>query len=190
MYGNLIGKTLRLEPGLIERAARSSKAEMRRVDSGAAKPRLPSTPITRPAQIDHSVLQQFGRRAVWVAKLEEAVELLDDLAHDLSVDVDNDADTLQPDVELQDEEPLDTARSVVGVKYEEVDRELENDVIAWLAEDPEHWPIFRLILLDSWQDGFGRWRDGVPTWIRALGTNVVISHYQQDPFGRKGMVDL
>ena len=32
--------------------------------------------------------------------------------------------------------------------YEEADRALEADVTEWLAKDPEHWPIFRLVIFD------------------------------------------
>jgi hypothetical protein len=29
-------------------------------------------------------------------------------------------------------------------------------VMEWLAQDPEHWPIFRLVVLDPWQEQSGR----------------------------------
>ena len=82
-----------------------------------------------------------------------------------------------------DEDPLPVALSVVQSAYEDADRALEERVIAWLATDPEHWPIFRLVLLDAWQDRPGRWRNGVTRWVRGLGSDTVLAHFQQNPYG-------
>jgi hypothetical protein len=40
--------------------------------------------------------------------------------------------------------------SVVHTNCEEADQELEARVTEWLARDPEHWPIFRLVVPDPW----------------------------------------
>ncbi|CAA9554645.1 MAG: hypothetical protein AVDCRST_MAG19-1117 [uncultured Thermomicrobiales bacterium] len=84
-----------------------------------------------------------------------------------------------------DEAPLAGALSVVGAAYEDADRELEERAIAWLARDPEHWPIFRLVALNPWQEEPGRWREGVPRWLRILATDAVLGRFQQDPCGRR-----
>ncbi len=88
-----------------------------------------------------------------------------------------------------DEDPLAVALSVLQSVYEEADRELEAAAIAWLAVDPEHWPIFRLVVLEPWQQEPGQWREEVPRWVRTLGTNTTLAHFQQDPFGRQRVVD-
>ena len=135
-------------------------------------------PIAEPAHVDHPELRELALQAAWVAKLEEATEVLDDLVVALTEDGDDAGENVNP----ANENPLAVALSVVRAAYEDADRER---AIAWLAEDPEHWPIFRLVLLDPWQGEPGRWREGVPRWVRALGSDTVLAHFQQDPYGRR-----
>jgi hypothetical protein len=141
-----------------------------------------------PRAVDHPALREFALRAGWVAKLEETVDVLEELAHALREDEPvEDADAAF-DVLLED--PLDVALSIVAHDYEEADQALEAEVTAWLAEDPEHWPIFRLVLLDPWQVRPGRWRADTPRWVRSLATDVVLAHFQQDPYGRQRTVQF
>jgi hypothetical protein len=143
---------------------------------------------TDPRDIDHPALREFALHAAWVAKLEETVDVLEDLVADLRDDVaDDDADGA---LEVLLEDPLDVALSIVSNDYEEADQALEGEVIAWLAEDPEHWPIFRLVLLDPWQVRPGRWRADTPRWVRSLATDVVLAHFQQDRYGRQRTIHL
>ena len=65
---------------------------------------------------------------------------------------------------------------------EDADRLLEERGTEWLAEDPEHWPNFRLAVLDPWQKRPGQWRDDAPRWVLTLGSNTIIAHVQQDPW--------
>ena len=141
------------------------------------------TRINDPTQIDHPDLREFAVQAAWVAKLEDAVEVREELVVDL---VDEEQ---RSDREPWDEDPLEVALSVVHANYEEADQELEARVTEWLARDPEHWPIFRLVVLDPWQDQPGRWREDAPGWVRSLGTNTAIAHFQQDPYGRQRVLD-
>ena len=143
-------------------------------------------PITDPAQVDHPELRELALRAAWVAKLEEAMEALEDLVLDLA----DDEDDAGMDVDPADEDPLGVALAVVQATYEDADRALEERATAWLAEDPEHWPIFRLVLLERWQEGPGRWRAGAPRWVLTLAADTVLAHFQQDPYGRQRVVDL
>ena len=142
------------------------------------------TRISDPAQIDHADLREFAVHAAWVAKLEDAVEALEELVVDL---VDEEQ---RSKLEPWDEDPLEVALSVVHANYEEAEQALEARVTEWLAQDPEHWPIFRLVVLDPWQERPGRWRKDVPGWVRSLGTNTALAHFQQDPFGRQRVVDF
>ena len=109
---------------------------------------------------------------------------MEDLVLDLTED-----EELAPDDDAG-EEPLAVALSVVQSTYEEADRTLEERVAVWLAEDPEHWPIFRLVVLDPWQRDPGQSHEGVPRWVRTLGANTTIAHFQQDPFERQRVVDI
>ena len=93
------------------------------------------------------------------------------------------------ELEPWDEDPLEVALSVVHANYEEADQELEARVAEWLAQDPEHWPVFRLVVLDPWQEQPGRWREDGPGWVRSLGTNKALAHFQLGPYGRQSLMD-
>jgi len=136
---------------------------------------------TAPDDVDHAGLRELAREAAWVAKLEDAVQALQDLVRDLVADDAGDEESAIGGLE----DPLEVALLVLEAAYEEADAALEEQAAAWLAVDPEHWPIFRLVVLDPWQVAPGRWRNAVPGWVRVLGTDAVLAHYQQDPFGRR-----
>jgi len=141
-------------------------------------------PIGEPARIDHPRLRDLAEQAVWVAKLEEAMEVLEDLAGDAYPDASTDAPA-----EGVDDDPLAVAWEFVQARWEDEDRGLEERVVTWLAADPEHWSIFRLILLDPWQVAPGQWRSGTPRWVRTLGTDTIIAHFRDDPSGRQHQPD-
>jgi hypothetical protein len=103
-----------------------------------------------PTRIDRAAIREFAVQAAWVAKLEDAVEVLEDLAVDL-VD-----EAQRSDLEPWEEDPLEVALSVVHANFEDAEQALEARVTEWLAQDPEHWPIFRLVVLDPWQEQSGR----------------------------------
>lgn len=136
-----------------------------------------------PTLVDHPQLREFAVQAAWVAKLEDAVGVLEELVVDL-VD-----DEHRSNLEPWEEDPLEVALSVVQANYEDAEQELEARVTEWLAQDPEHWPIFRLVVLDPWQEQPGRWREDAPAWVRSLGTNTALAHVQQDPYGRQRIID-
>jgi hypothetical protein len=134
-----------------------------------------------PAQIDHPQLRELALEAAYVAKLEAAVGALEELMVDPGDD--------QSEAEPEEGDPLGVALDVVQATFEEADQELEARVTEWLARDPEHWPIFRLVVLDPWQEQQGQWREDVPGWVRSLGTNTALAHFQHDPFGRQRMIE-
>jgi hypothetical protein len=119
-----------------------------------------------------------------VAKLEDAVGVLEELVVDLVTE------GQRSDLEPWEEDPLEVALSVVHANFEAADQELEARVTEWLAQDSEHWPIFRLVVLDPWQEQPGQWRDDSPGWVRSLGTNTALAHFHQDPYGRQRVIDL
>ncbi len=69
--------------------------------------------------------------------------------------------------------------------YEEAIGTREERAIAWLGRDPAPEPIFRLVLLTSWQHEPGQRREGVPRRVRVLAAGAVLAHFQQDPYGRR-----
>jgi hypothetical protein len=140
------------------------------------------TRIDDPTQIDHPDLRDFAVQAAWVAQLKDAVEVLEEIVIDL---VDEEQ---RSELEPWEDDLLAVALSVVQANYEEADQELEARDTEWLAQDPEHWPIFRLVVLDPWQEQPGRWREDAPGWVRSIGTNTALAHFQQDPYGRQRVV--
>ena len=139
--------------------------------------------ISNPTHVDNPELRELAIHAAWVAKLEDAVAILEDLV--FAADNDEEEIELDADLEPWEEEPLAVALDVVRANAEEADRVLEGRVTEWLAQDPEHWPIFRLAVLDPWQERPGQWRDDVPGWVLSLGSDTIIAHFQQDPHGRR-----
>src|SRR5215217_6937191 len=47
---------------------------------------------------------------------------------------------------------LEVAPALEEATFEDADRELEARVAEWLVQDPEPWPIFRLVVLDRPSD--------------------------------------
>ncbi len=133
-----------------------------------------------PTQIDHPDLREFAVQAAWVAKLEDAVGVLEELVVDL---VDEEQ---RSELEPWEEDPLEVALSVVHANYEEADQELEARVTEWLAQDPEHWPIFRLVVLDPWQEQPGQWREDVPGGSEASGPTPRSRTSSKIPMGGSG----
>ncbi len=149
-------------------------------------------PITDPQEVEHPTLRELAREAVWVAKLEDAVAALEDLIADLleplpDIDAAATSENQPPDGV---EDPLQVALSVVASTHEEADATLEGRLTQWLAEDPEHWPIFRLVLLDTWLNERVCLDPAAPGWIRVLATNAALAHFQQDRYGRQRVLDL
>ena len=84
--------------------------------------------------------------ATWVATLEDAVGVREELVVDL---VDEEQ---RSDLEPGEDDPLEVAWSVVYANCEAADQEVEARVTEGLAQDPEPWPIVRLGVLDPWQE--------------------------------------
>jgi len=80
---------------------------------------------------------------------------------------------------------LVVALSVIHETRHVSEQELEELVASWLAEDPEHWPVLRLMLLDPWQERPGNWADDTPDWVRTFGAIAASAHEKYDPFGRR-----
>ena len=150
------------------------------------------TPITDPQAIEHPALRELALEAAWVAKLEDAADALEDIVEDLAEPVaDPGGDGSGEARPVDDEEdPLRLALSVVASARDDTEAALEGRLAGWLAEDPEHWPIFRLALLDAWRDERGGLNQSVPGWVRALTTNAALAHVQHDPYGRRRELDL
>ena len=55
-------------------------------------------------------------------------------------------------VQMPNPHRLEVASALVDATFEDADRELEARVAEWLTQDPEPWPIFRLMVLDRPRD--------------------------------------
>jgi len=82
--------------------------------------------ITNPSHVDHAEPREIA----------EPIELGDDRA-DASAERD-----------LNDDDPLSLAESIVSAACEAADQAIEAELINWLRAGPDHWPIFRLVLID------------------------------------------
>jgi len=98
-------------------------------------------PVTDPLAITHTTLREFAMAAVWVAKLEDAVEALEDLvelfdpladANGIEPSEGRTADDAVGDVDDVDD-ALEVALSVVTTAREAADAALEARLAAWLA---------------------------------------------------------
>ena len=164
-------------------------------DPGPCREEPAIPPVTDPLAIEHPTLREFAMAAVWVAKLEDAVEALENLVDLLDPRADADGDepgeerTIGDDVDKVDD-LLEVALSVVTVAREEADAALEARLVAWLPAAPEHSAIFRLALFDAWRDERGGLDPTVLGWVRGLTTNAALAHFQQDPYGRRREIDL
>ena len=81
------------------------------------------------------------------------------------------------------------ALSASNANVEEADQALEPRLAEWLAQGPEHWSIFRLVVLDPWQEEPGRWREDAPGRVQSIGTNIALAHFQQDAYRRQRVGD-
>src|SRR5215208_4644423 len=75
--------------------------------------------ISDPIQIDHPAIRVFAVQAAWVAKLEDAVGVLEELVVDLM------DEGQRLDLEPWEEDPLEVALSVVHTNFEEAEQEFE-----------------------------------------------------------------
>ena len=62
---------------------------------------------------------------------------------------------------------------------------LEEQIAIWLAEDPENWPVLRLVLLDPWSDSVHHWHQDAPAWFHVLGECAESAVEKFGPFGRQ-----
>jgi hypothetical protein len=63
---------------------------------------------------------------------------------------------------------LEVAPALVEATFEDADRELEARVAEWLTQDPEPWPIIRLMVLDRPSDS----PIGIQGLAAGTGSNV------------------
>ena len=85
----------------------------------------------------------------------------------------------------EDADPLDVARHSQISAYQETLLAFEEHIASWLADDPENWPVLRLVLLDPWRDSQHHWREDAPGWLRVLGSSAESAQEKFGPFGRQ-----
>src|SRR5918994_421073 len=104
--------------------------------------------------------------------------------HDLLIDVPPEERVL-PDYSTPwpwDFDSFVVALSIVNRTREAAEQGLEELVATWLGEDPENWPVFRLTLLDPWQERPGIWSEETPEWVRTLGAIAATARETDDAF--------
>jgi hypothetical protein len=136
-----------------------------------------------PVRITHPRLREFAYQAAWIATVAEAASDLEDLL----VDVPPEERTL-PDFSTPwpwDFDSFIVALSIVNHTREAAEQSLAALVATWLREDPENWPVFRLTLLDPWQERPGIWSEDAPEWVRTLDRIAATAHEKYDSVGRR-----
>ena len=130
--------------------------------------------IYDPARIRHPRLREFAYQAAWIATVTEAASDLEDLLVDVPP-----PERVLPDYSTPwpwDFDSFIVALSVMNHTREAAEQGLAELVGTWLGEDPENWPVFRLTLIDPWQERPGIWSENAPEWVRTLGTIAATAH--------------
>ena len=143
------------------------------------------SPIGDPAGIDHAALRDLALEAAWVAKLEAAVEAVEDrlLPPGDAAPARGGAVAGADDGDSGD--PLAVALEDVEAAYVAAARALEARLLAWLGDDPERWALLFAAVLAPWQAAPEQWRADAPGWVRVLGPEAVLAHGRQNPYGRQ-----
>ena len=130
--------------------------------------------IYDPVRIRHPKLREFAYQAAWIATVAEATSDLEDLLGDVPP-----AERVLPDYSTPWPWEFDSfvvALSVMTHTQQSAEQSLEELVSNWLEEDPENRPVFRLTLIDPWQERPGIWSEETPEWVRTLGAIVATEH--------------
>ena len=138
--------------------------------------------IYDPAQLTHPRLREYAV-AAWISTLAESANDLEDLLSDVPPE-----ECVLPDYRTPwpwDVVSFVVALFVVQQMREVAERDLEELIATWLGEDPEHWPVLRMRLIDPWKELAGVWSEETPEWVRTLGTIATTAHVNDDPFGRR-----
>jgi len=79
--------------------------------------------------------------------------------------------------------PPESVLRSCGGREQEAELGLEELLTAWLGEDRENWPVYRLTLIDPWQERPGIWSEQTPAWVRTLGAAAATAHAPDDASG-------
>ena len=135
-----------------------------------------------PARIAHPKLREFAFQATWISVVTEAANDLEDL----NVDVPR-AERLLPDFSTPWPWEFDSvalAVSIIRHDRQAAEQNLEERLAGWLRDDPDHWPLFQLTVIDPWQERPGIWSADTPEWLRTLGAIGETAHARHERYGR------
>jgi hypothetical protein len=138
--------------------------------------------IHEPAQVSHSKLREFAIVAAWISTVAKAESDLEDLL--IAVPP---AERVLPDFRTPWPWEFDSfvvAHSIMTHTRQAAQQGLAELVATWLGEDRENWPVFRLTLIDPWQERPGIWSEETPAWVRPLGavaTTAQMSCVERSP---------
>ncbi len=136
--------------------------------------------ISDPMQIQHPVLRHFAFQAAFLAKLAEAIEELEDLCDDLPAE--ERYDPVYREGWYEDVDTVAVAMHFIAKSYAESEKAFADRIAGWLAEDPENWPVLRLVLLDPWSDPVYYWHRHAPDWLRVLAGSAERVREKFGPF--------
>ena len=141
--------------------------------------------ISDPVQIQHPRLQELAWQGAYYAKIAEAIADLEMLCDDLP-----EQERYEPVPRPgwhEDADALDVALHALVIAYQQGCLLFEDQIAIWLAEDPENWPVLRLVILDPWRDPIARWHPDAPGWLRVLGS---CAESAQEKFGEYSRGDV
>jgi hypothetical protein len=140
------------------------------------------TRIYDPTRLRPPKLRECAYQAAWIATLAEAANDLEDLLVDVPP-----AERVLPDYSTPwpwDFDSFVVALSVMNHTRQAAEQGLAELVTTWLGEDSEN-SVFRLTLIDPWQERLGVWAEETPEWVRTLGRIATTAREKYDPFGRR-----
>ena len=139
--------------------------------------------IYDPVRITNKKLREFAYQAAWIATVAESAGDVEDLLVDVPP-----GERVLPDFSTPWPWEFDSfivALSVMKHTREAAEQGLEELLTIWLGEDPENWPVFRLVLIDPWQETPGIWSEDTPEWVRTLGAIAAAARARYDLFSRR-----
>ena len=122
--------------------------------------------IYDPAQLTHPTLREFAVMAAWISVVAQTVQELEERTIDLSPE-----ERALPDLSTPWPwafDPLRVAHVLVQMNRGEAASGLVELLAAWMGDDRENGPVWRLTLIDPWQEPAGIWSAQTPAWIRIL----------------------
>jgi hypothetical protein len=135
--------------------------------------------IFNPTQLTHPRLREYAAVAAYIATVAVAANALEGPLIDVPPE-----ERVLPDNSTPWPWEFDSfvfALSIVQQMRKAAEQGLEELVAIRLGEDPEHWPVLHLTVIDPWKELAGLWLENTPEWVRILGTVATTEHLKYNP---------